>query len=146
MSEDLVTWLRAQIDEDERWLSDWGQLLDDVHLRQEDTVRHQLATSAFGFTQSLAHQYPPPAEPNRMLAEVEAKRRILDLAEEVAAEHERVEQLGPFADIHQGMDPDEYEQLLHGLWMRAQALAEVARLLGPPYAGRDGWREEWRPE
>jgi len=154
MSEDLVTWLRTQIDEDEQQAQQAARDTAPKWYRYERYIMSadphpapssdeaDLYIAMDGTEATMEHM--ARHDPARVLAEVEAKRRILDRYEEAAAEHGRVEQLGPFADIHQGMDPDEYEQLVHGLWMRAQALAEVARLLALPYAGRDGWREEWR--
>jgi len=66
-------------------------------------------------------------DPARVLAEVDAKRSILNewqrwyTAEDMDYDRRRTE----------------YE--------RAEALSVVVKLLALPYAGREGWREEWRP-
>lgn len=69
------------------------------------------------------------AHPDRVLGEVEAKRRVLD--EYTRACHmERV--------THENDDPGKWEWLA-----RSEALERVVQLLAQPYAGRPGWREEW---
>lgn len=64
---------------------------------------------------------------DRVLAEVKAKRRILDLHVASAAR-----------PIAPGSAPGRAER------SRAQeALETVAHHLAQPYAGQDGWREDW---
>jgi hypothetical protein len=82
----------------------------------------------------------------RVLAEVEAKRRILDL--HIGA-HDCTE-------IHTGVYPDDWpadagwgkagERWAHAAneHFEADQPCPTVRLLAQPYAGRDGWREEWR--
>jgi hypothetical protein len=88
--DDLVTWLRAQLDDDER---EWLPLV-------------------VGPTQT--------GNPvgRRMLAEVDADRRILDL----------------------------YEQTEFGDFARRTALEEVIRVRALPRAERPGYRDEWAPD
>lgn len=62
---------------------------------------------------------------NRTLAEVDAKRRILD------------GYAGLTEDRHRLTDA-----VLHLQWT---VLGHVVRMLSLPYADRDGYREEWRP-
>lgn len=74
-------------------------------------------------------------DPERVLAEVEAKRRIL-LDYEFAASAVR-RTATPLNREDPGM---------RALYAGRDALASTVRLLAQPYAGRDGWREEWRPD
>ncbi|HEY9408899.1 MAG TPA: DUF6221 family protein [Jiangellaceae bacterium] len=85
-------------------------------------------------------------DPVRVLAEVAAKRQILD-------EH--------FGFLHSGGDPEracrqcsdrraDHDPLSHGsnddLWVRLEpAPCLTVRLLALPYADQPGYREEWRP-
>lgn len=108
MSEDLVTWLRAQIDEDERV-----------------ACAAVGAPSDPGTIQDLPSSGPwsdfdTRFDPARVLAEVEAKRRILD-------EH----------------DPSHDPCDAHDAALRT-ITCDTVRLLALPYADREGWREEWR--
>jgi hypothetical protein len=95
---DLVAWLRERLDEDERaW---------------EMVAARDVAMLLLG----------EPLAP-RMLAEVAAKRAILDLHEPY--ESERVGGQSCWACNRDG-------------WP-----CETVRLLAQPFAGRPGWREEW---
>jgi hypothetical protein len=65
-------------------------------------------------------------DPARVLAEVEAKRRILDWCE---------------ARLHDAEDfPSEEQYQLAG----TDAWLNLLRPLAQPYAGQDGWQEEWQ--
>lgn len=96
---DLVTWLRAQLDEDEAGFDDG------------------LGAPCEG---KGLHLWPERAE-----AEVEAKRRILDL--------HQPERGGVFVD----------------LWcqqcQRKEDPCPTVRLLALPYVDRPGYRQEWAP-
>jgi hypothetical protein len=106
--DELIAWLRAALDEDERVAracphKDWPQIGNGagaVHIARWD--------------------------PARVLAEVEAKRRILDIHHHIECQHDRY---GPGGDCAEC--GNEYP-------------CETTRLLAQPYAGRPGWREEWR--
>jgi hypothetical protein len=65
-------------------------------------------------------------DPDRVLAEVKAKRRILDIHHRVDCKHER--RFGPEGDCAEC--GNEYPCI---------TVTELAQ----PYAGQDGWREEW---
>jgi hypothetical protein len=68
-------------------------------------------------------------DPARALAEVKAKRRILDLHHETELESEPDhEPLGAGC-----------AECAHFDWP-----CDTIRLLAQPYAGQDGWQEEWR--
>ncbi|MGC5033064.1 DUF6221 family protein [Micromonospora sp. DT229] len=111
---DLVTWLRAQLDEDEertRELLYWTQ----------QTILALKEPKLLGKYIPGWHDWPKVERLCReRLAEVDAKRRILDDA------------AGYIAD---GM-----EAATDGLAGR------VVAYLALPYADRPGYRDEWRPE
>ncbi len=104
--DDLVTWLRAQLDDDER-----------------------VAREAVQWSEGAA-EWANPGEPDwehiarhgpaRVLAEVDAKRRLLDYL--VALE----------------------DKALDGNWWNLDT-DEPAKLLALPYADRPGYRDEWNP-
>lgn len=112
MTDDLITWLRAQLDEDEvaafdasaEWQAEashlWAETTEEAaaHIRRHD--------------------------PARVLAEVEAKRRIVD-------EHK-----------HVGLDASAGPT--RTCW-RCNSFdwCPTLRLLALPYADRSGYREEW---
>jgi hypothetical protein len=119
VSEDLVAWLRVQIDEDERDASDVHLSGCDVHTRIE------------------GDPWPGPCDcgwPAQILAEVEAKRRILDRYEEAVRRAATKPGYDAVARLETALAK-----------VTAPELERVVRLLALPYAGRDGWREEWRP-
>lgn len=68
---ELTEFLRARLDERERFIRHFAQLLNEVHLQNADTPEHQHATVAFVFGQENL-------DPGFLLGEVEAKRRIVD--------------------------------------------------------------------
>jgi hypothetical protein len=105
--DELVAWLRQQIDEDERA---WQMVA------ARDVVE-------------LLHGEPLAP---RMLAEVTAKRAILDWC----SERERI-YVGTVAT-----DVPRPEDFVDGQ-LKRPADAVVIRLLAQPFAGRPGWREEW---
>ncbi len=121
-TEALVEFLRARLDEDERRARDarpgpWSLTghPDEVVLYSgpDEVMRGPLRDGAH-----IAHHNPA-----RVLAEVDAKRRIVELC---AEEDGGVE-------IGVGVSPEQ--------WL-AQS---VLRLLAEVYADRPGYRQEWRP-
>ena len=124
--DDLVRWLGAQLDEDERiaraasgrnWLPADGWLInEDMHLCEVDdapTLEH-----------IAVH------DPARVLREIDAKRRIVQALEsaEVAVRN-----------TEPGKEPHE---LMTGA---VNSLRAAVRMLAAVYADRPGFREEWRP-
>lgn len=114
--EDLVRWLGEQLDVDVREIAD-AYPATAWHSRNCESVPDVL--------------YPDRETgacdcgvPDRLLREIDAKRRLLAAYAQVAAN-----------------DVNELEYA-HG-W--ANALGEAVRLLAPPYADRPGYREEWKP-
>lgn len=124
MSEDLVTWLRAHLDEDERVANaaggcDWSNIIADrdenIHIARHD--------------------------PARVLAEVEAKRRILEAVERYFDPHPGQPCTNLDEDGEQTWEPCE----LHVERMATAITPYVLPLLALPYADRPGYREEWQP-
>lgn len=115
--DDLVTWLRAQLDEDER---------DARHQQAFDAQMERLRGDRVDTVViPPLTQLGSLGDPDRVLAEVDAKRRILDWLAEVDAY----------------MDRDDMS------WHRLGGAVDVdqaVRMLALPYADRHGWREEWR--
>lgn len=140
---DLVTWLRAQLDADERvartatqarwWHNPRKQWLGPDAFEAYDQTKGEefvgygesplsgcvAATGPADHPQSMADaEHIARWDPARVLAEVETKRALLE------------ETIRPYL----------------GAETTAARVAVVAlRLLAQPYAGRPGWREEWRP-
>lgn len=77
-------------------------------------------------------------DPARVLAEVEAKRRILDLHAPLADYKGRVqcEYCAGLCHSRSGLGCDDPADAMYP--------CETVVLLAQPYAGHDGWREEWR--
>lgn len=110
--DDLVTWLRAQLDDDEQML----RALDSTALNGIDS------TAGWG-----ARAYI-----ERGLAEVDAKRRILDdVVDEASGLDAQVD-----GEFRVGRRDTKAEPYLGDV---------LVRLLAAPYADRPGYREEWRP-
>jgi Family of unknown function (DUF6221) len=136
---DLITWLRAQLDDDERVaraasMAPW--LRDEANA----SIRHSgpsasKSSESFGMyviASVGAHDIGRPShedaehiarwDPARVLAEIDAKRRILDM----------------WADAQDAEFPN-----FEGGY--AAALDDVVSRLALPYADRPGFRAEWRP-
>src|ERR1041385_3379384 len=118
--DDLVMWFGEQLDEDER-----------VALYFRDEAPHGVADcgEAHG---DLWYQGRMVVDGARVLAEVEAKRAILDDFRGSAKwADERLAEGKPDAQAYA---------------MRAGGLLDVIRLLAEPYRERPGYRPEWAPE
>jgi hypothetical protein len=121
MTDDLVMWLRAQLDNDERVAraaldpkhrGEWVWRKDSrTTVRTGDGVPIEPAPAGVERGPHIARWHPA-----RVLAEVDAKRRLLDAA------------MLELAD-----DPDD------------EAAAWTIQVLALPYADQPGWQEEWRP-
>lgn len=146
-SGDLVTWLQAQFDTDERLAGD-ALHPDAVNPGQWTTEHHNSKTHAEpnrchiaedkgGNYWSVAHEvFIPNAEhmanwdPARALAEVESKRLILRRWEGLRAEAAHWEAV---------RDAD----CLTAARSAEQAVGTLVRALAVAYRHRDGWRQEW---
>lgn len=118
---DLIAWLRAQLD-----------------AREADARRRLADHTQYG---------PTELDPDDLLAEVDAKRAILDAYDK--ALRARQENAEKFAHLTRLGAPDQGEYTAvktHGWTLdgRLDGLKAAIGLLAQPYAGRDGWQEEWR--
>ena len=114
--DNLVTWLRVQLDEDERIAGELGEL---------DYVAEGGLGSVAGW--SLI-DYLKRFGSARALAEVDAKRNVLDRYADAQARQTDPEYSWSDADVQ----VSEYED-----W--------ILPALALPYADRPGYRDEWRP-
>lgn len=135
---ELVDWLRQQLDEDER-----VALAAHANVWNAEASRHDsefvivpdFTPSGVGVVFGAKNaQHIANWDPARVLAEVEAKRRILD-----EHPHEPAAPWGTAMVTSVGCATchDRGEGVIGKGWCR------TARLLAQPYAGRPGWREEW---
>jgi hypothetical protein len=136
---ELVTWLRAQLDDDEvsarfaiqaGGLGRWRELSSGV-----------LDIGAPGLDGLVPigdmriSRHAVRFDPARVLADVAAKRAILDLAESAALRRDADVTGDPVARLEKALAK-----------VTAPELDRVVRLLAQPYADQSGYREEWRPE
>lgn len=130
---DLVTWLRRQLDQDAMAAREM-QLL-------RPSVPWMIGANSHGFNFTY-----DPYDGDRLLAEVAAKRAILDL-------HEQTLRNATPRDWLTGEPRHEEFDVECSLCGWAQFVPEreqaggcdTVRLLAEPYADRPGYREEWRP-
>lgn len=138
--DELIAWLRQQLDED----------LDAARVaaaltRSPWTSEGPTVTCADGFPvvshgdgEAATAHHIARWDPARVLAEVETKRRILDLHAPAADYKDRV-QCGYCASLchsRSGLGCDEPADAMYP--------CETVSLLAQAYAEQPGWREEWR--
>ena len=111
MSDAALAWLRAQLDDDERVARDFVGACWHVE-----------------YCDDLGPAFHARWDPARVLAEIEAKRRILDDYDIVVSAIRRV-------------DDVEGNQLLYA---RRDARMSDIRWLAQPYADRPGFPQEWQ--
>jgi hypothetical protein len=127
--DDLVEWLRAQLDEDERIARAAGgtwwappDLVGQVH----DSGGVNIEAKLRSFATHIAEH-----DPARVLREIDAKRRLVD----------------EFAQV--GSQPDTPDRRASPRWKGdfgyLQGLARAVHLLASAYADRPGYRDDWRP-
>jgi len=125
----LADFLLARIAEDEAMAVQlaqlWAKVTDADRDGLDPGVREGM-DSVF----AVADGAPADGAPARLLAECDAKRRIV-------AEHDEWERS---VSTTPGDDPARRERQTH-----RDALGTVLRLLAVPYAGHADYREEWRP-
>jgi hypothetical protein len=132
-ADELITWLRAIWDDDEQ-------------------VIHEAAEDYFyadGHGRAVNRWFDrwSPDNPDGMLAEVEAKRRILDLYEDL--KRRQAENSAEFVRLSKErvLDQQRFTNVkTHGweLTGRLDGLRAAIGLLAQPHAGRPGFRDEWR--
>lgn len=128
--DDLVEWLCAQLDEDERIAraaaeelgADWFYEDGYVRARRELDL---VATGTQDFLEEERGEHIARHDPARVLREVEATRRLVAL--HARAYHQCVTEDGPTQ------------------WHAADPCTTL-RLLALPYAARPGYQDSWRPE
>ncbi len=116
MTSDLITWLRAQLDCDERAANNLDELAN--------YERNGIESTAGGHVVDYLDRFSS----DRALAEVDAERRILDLH---AEPHECPEWDRALGETCTGYYGDEG--------------CPTLRLLALPFADRPGYQEEWKP-
>lgn len=129
--DDLTTFLRACLDDDERVArkcapGPWVILGEP---RESYVVSAAGVAVALGWLRDAAHI--ARWDPARVLAEIDAKRRIIDAY--MDAVH-----------MHQAMSETDDD----GKWdwlFKEESLEGVVKLLALPYADLESYREEWRP-
>jgi hypothetical protein len=149
--EDLVQWLRAQLDEDERiaraaTLGPWVQSGIGDYGWTVTFGRPGAGVETADTEQGLADaSFIAAHNPTRALREIDAKRQALDLY--AAVLEERTALRGRMRQVID-QDHDEFMRLHKqesDLIERARLLVPFVRLLALPYVDRPGYREEWRP-
>lgn len=136
--DDLVQWLHAQLDEDERIAREADDSLGKMNLdwkyQSEDGLGGKVVSArgadiiydvAVGVGEHVSAH-----DPRRVLAEIAAKRRLLDL-------HHPVEDTEEMQDYCAECDLGRKDYPYFP--------CTTLRLLAVPYADRPGYREEWRP-
>jgi hypothetical protein len=131
--DDLVTWLRAQWDDDERVAraaqpGPWTMRENSTPWTDIDAADGTVTSSYEGDVIAVSDaEHIVRWDPARVLAEVDAKRRILDCF---------VEDMAMKTSSPEGRD-----------WVEGYAAEAAHRvcLLALPMAGRDGYDESWRP-
>ena len=113
--EDLIAWLRAQLDEDERVIRGWASAC--VHVE-----------ACFDGSSDFLDRFTE----DRMLAEVDAKRQLMELHR-------------PVRKRSTGSDGGVIEDCKMCDHFPAQYPCATMRLLALPYADRSGYRQEWAP-
>ncbi|NUS79179.1 MAG: hypothetical protein HOV70_23675 [Streptomyces sp.] len=129
--DDLVVWLRAQLDEDERTAQaalggPWAVVDDDgAHGWSVGVAPHNPAVGVARVPDAeraeATARHIAEHDPARVLREIDAKRDLLRFAE----------------GVH-----DHHETFTAGV---AARLEMTLRLFAVPYADRPGYRDEWRP-
>jgi hypothetical protein len=145
MSDDLVAWLKRQLDDDERvareaseppWVVERASVMHSgpSASRHPDgqrlgrTVVASVGAWDLGVPTAADAEHIARWDPARVLAEIEAKRRILDDYAILVGAIRRV-------------DDVDGNRLLYA---RREARESDIRWLAQPYTDRPGWREEWR--
>jgi hypothetical protein len=124
MSDDLATWLRTQIDEDERRRTVTGELA--TWLLKQLAVDEQTARAMPHAIENLQSRWSP----DRLIARCEAARKVVKLYTN-ALHAVRADSLS----FHKETQDKAAEDVL----------AAAVRALAEPYADKPGYREEWRP-
>jgi hypothetical protein len=130
--EDLIAFLRARLDEDERIARgvQWDSSGNTLDWRLPFSATVEVGTEAFTTDDSAIAAHVARHDPARVLAEVDAKRRIID---ECAYWLDKINESAT-AEIPYPNLPE-----------RGEVVLPVITLLGLPYADHPHYRNEWRP-
>jgi hypothetical protein len=120
VSDDLVTWLRAQLDEDEKAIAYVAEMGLDMLLPAAIIDRSGATVWWSDDVDVAIHR---TLEPTRLFAEVAAKRAIINAWEEEAE--------------HLAIHLKESGAVAYGLYTAIESLAQS-------YADQPGFRDEWR--
>lgn len=128
--DDLITWLRAQLDRQERYARKASPGPWKANAEHDEVIAVDDLVLADGFALNEPQlratvDHIVENDPDRVLREVEAKRRIIEAA--VVAWNESC---NPTDDFWVSIVP---------------TLKAVVRNLAMPYCDRPGYRDEWRP-
>jgi hypothetical protein len=147
--DDLITWLRAQLDDDERTARACGAVswVDDVsgmvHVDPAAIRDNKLAFGHLGYVAGAAPGAIGDAyraqiarhDPARVLREVEAKRAILD----------GIQMCHACGTGRRCIPHDVSAGLLTTVRPAHPVDDQLVRLLASPFSDRPGYREEWKP-
>lgn len=128
LTDDLIAFLRARLDEDERLARAAADEVEVVGGSWDGAAHIMLARASYDDTADHFARH----DPARVLAEVDAKRQIVDTRSAIrerlsywqSQEHETFEAMAR-ADLHR--------------------LDDVLSILATAYADHPDYREEWRP-
>lgn len=147
MVDELIAFFHARLDEDERWAlaaspGPWSENAESTEVLAVDgiTVADGFALSGNQLRATVAHI--ARHDPDRVLREVEAKRRILD---EHASEDGDCSACGRASWEE---NPGAYlrdEPEMADVWRPTIWPCRTARLLALPYADHPDYREKWKP-
>lgn len=153
---DLVQFLRARLDEDERiarghqqWSPSWHQDDSVNEIRDDENAGTVATVYHLGDRTHIARH-----DPARVLAEVHTKRQLLEASnaacpEACATEHSfsgscSLRWMGP---VHEADGQRWLEDDTGARFVAPPVTSEWAlRVLGLPYASHPGYQAEWRPD
>jgi hypothetical protein len=138
VSDDPVTWLRAQLDDDERvaraaadYGAEWTYSSGSIFPGDDSRHPGAIATGTYGELEEQYGEHIARHDPARVLRQVERDRRILD---DIV---DRIDGLEDAADHEYRVQPRTESEVY--------VSDALVRLLALPYADRPGYRDEWRP-
>jgi hypothetical protein len=141
VSKDLIDWLRAQFDVDERVARAAQDLERDVFDGTGVIVMHAATGTRSVTLSSAVAIHIADHDPARVLREVEAFRKILEQYE-VAAK--RLDRLNQRAAAGAATEHEMSQRAIEGI--RANESYKALRLVAAIFSDRPGYREEWRPQ
>lgn len=145
--DDLVQWLRAQLDEDAARAAQWHNLECEIHTHLDRGLLAAVAASQM--LQDVPGAVCDCGGPARVLREIDAKRQLL--ADALAETHFVNADDGYFTcaaatEERDGGSSDQRVEPGACDCGRDERVTRQLRLLAWPYAGRPGFKaEEWAP-